>query len=126
MFFAAYYCFNIQYPECVAATLEFIQRYAAFSFYSIKIIFSCAYYFFNSRRYFLSNIHIIHDDSHHIHAFLQDNSLSLSYLCRCIVTLNSGKGTKSSKAKGKVHNVNPKVLSFVYALKDFESEWKLP
>ena len=72
--FAAYYCFNIQYPECVAATLEFIQRYAVFSFYSIKIIFSCAYYFFNSRRYFLSNIHIIHDDSH-IHVFLQDNSL---------------------------------------------------
>ena len=51
---------------------------------------------------------------------------SLSYLCRCIVTLNPEKGTKSSKAKGKVHNVNPKVLSFVNALKDFESEWKLP
>lgn len=25
--FAAYYCLNIQYPECSAATLEFIQRY---------------------------------------------------------------------------------------------------
>ena len=51
---------------------------------------------------------------------------SLSYLCSCIVTLNPEKGTKSSKAKGKVHNVNPKVLLFVDALKDLESKWKLP
>jgi hypothetical protein len=25
LLFASYYCFNIQYPECLAATLEFIQ-----------------------------------------------------------------------------------------------------
>lgn len=39
--------------------------------------------------------------------------------------LNPEKGNKSTKTKGKSHKVNPKVLSLVNGLKDFESGWSI-
>ena len=45
---------------------------------------------------------------------------TLEFIQRCLVGINPNRGTKVAEGKKKTYAINPKVLTFINALADFE------